>query len=423
MSTSSTSTETTVPAHEPHRGSVWGLVWRMALALFIGLTLLLFTVHQFSGVEARYPELAAPFALYLFFDVVAGVAALCLLPFRRRAPLAIALAAAALGAVTTFGFGAVTIILISLATRRRAGEITMVSIVTLIAGVANTYIIPDPEPIAPLWQLFVLMLAFVAICVVIGLYIGGRRELYISLNDRARLAETEQAARLDSAQSAERTRIAREMHDVLAHRLSLVAMHSGALAYRDDLSREETASTAAVVRANAQLALTELREVLGVLRDDTGTATRTPQPTLAALPELLEQSEAAGTAVHFRIAPAVADALQTLPDSTGRNAFRIIQESLTNARRHASGADVDLDIDGTPGERLTVRVSNPLRAPGVAGTAGSAAGDSDGHMPAAVSSGLGLPGLVERARLAGGELTHGEINGRFTVEAWLPWTA
>jgi signal transduction histidine kinase len=431
-------TQTAVPTRAPHRRSIWGLAWRMTVAAVVGLVLIIFTVYQFTELEPRYPEYAGPFALYVFFDFVLGVAALCLLPFRRRAPLTIALISAALSAVTTFGFGAISIVLVSLATRRRPREIALAATVTVLAAIASTFILPDPEHTTELWHNALFGLGYLGICVVIGLYIGGRRELYVSLQDRARLAETEQAARLDAAQSAERTRIAREMHDVLAHRLSLVAMHSGALAYRDDLTREETAITAAVVRDNAHLALTELREVLGVLRDDTGGDTaRAPQPTLAALPELLEQNSAAGTTVHCRIAPAVADALHTLPDSTGRNAFRIIQESLTNARRHAPGADVVLEIEGTPGEHLTIRLSNPLSgsatvsnvaatapATGAADATESAIGAAATTGPTPyVGSGLGLPGLVERARLAGGHLRHGVLGDRFAVDAWLPWTA
>jgi len=411
-------TQTALPTRAPHRRSIWGLAWRLAAALAAGTILFGFIILSYDELETRYPSYATAFAVHAFFDFALGIVAFCLLPFRRKAPLTIALVSAALGAVTTFGFGAISIVMISLATRRRPKEIMLVAAITLVAATASEWILPDPEQQFPLWQVLIAMAAYFGLCVVIGLYIGGRRELYVSLQDRARLAETEQAARLDAAQSAERTRIAREMHDVLAHRLSLVAMHSGALAYRDDLTREETSTTAAVVRDNAHLALTELREVLGVLRDDSGASAQAPQPTLAALPELLDQNAAAGTVVHSRTAPTVAEALSTLPDSTARNAFRIIQESLTNARRHAPGTTVELAIDGVPGERLTVRLSNAVVAVGT--TPSLHGGHSSGSLP---SSGLGLPGLVERARLAGGELTHGVEDGRFTVTAWLPWTA
>ena len=99
-----------------------------------------------------------------------------------------------------------------------------------------------------------------------GYYIGARRELLAFWRERAETAEREHALAAERARAAERTRIAREMHDVLAHRISLVALHAGALTYRSDLDREETAAAAAVIQDNAHLALGELRQVLGVLR-------------------------------------------------------------------------------------------------------------------------------------------------------------
>nr|WP_277352171.1 histidine kinase dimerization/phosphoacceptor domain-containing protein [Knoellia sp. DB2414S] len=140
----------------------------------------------------------------------------------------------------------------------------------------------------------------VAVCVALGFYIGTRRALLASWRERAETAEREQASRVAEARANERARIAREMHDVLAHRISLVAMHSGALAYRTDLSRQETSQAAEVIRDNAHLALTELREVLGVLRldnapdDPADAAVERPQPTLADLAELLEEARSAG---------------------------------------------------------------------------------------------------------------------------------
>ncbi|HEV7950436.1 MAG TPA: histidine kinase, partial [Glaciihabitans sp.] len=361
------------------------------------------------------------YGAFLFLDLLFGVVALVLLPFRRRKPLLIAVLAAAISSVSALGFGAVTIIVISLATRRKVAEIAIVSSVMMVAVAASSV---DPRSAygAPTSIIVVLAVGagYLAICILIGLYIGGRRELLISLHERAKLAETEQAARLEQARASERTTIAREMHDVLAHRLSLVALHSGALTYRDDLTREETASTAGIVRDNAHLALTELREVLGVLRDTTATAVAAPQPTLTALPELLEQSRLAGTAVTNQIDPAIAEAIPTLPESTSRHAFRIIQESLTNARRHAAGAPVELSITGDIGERLVIQISNPHTETMLPPT--EAADPSEATHTMALSSGLGLPGLEERARLAGGTLVYGVEGDQFVVKAWLPWT-
>ena len=109
-------------------------------------------------------------------------------------------------------------------------------------------------------------------------------------------AEREQQLRVAQGQAAERQRIAREMHDVLAHRISLVSMYSGALAYRDDLSPEQTREIAETIRENANLALTELRGVLGSLRGEDGDR---PQPTLADLPGLIDDNRAAGLRIEF----------------------------------------------------------------------------------------------------------------------------
>jgi len=262
------------------------------------------------------------------------------------------------------------------------------------------------------------MLAWVVIIgslVVTGMYIGGRRELLLTLWDRAESAEREQVARMDQARVVERNRIAREMHDVLAHRISLVAMYAGALTYRGDLTRDQSAETAETIRANAHLALTELRGVLGVLRDtsDDSTGPDRPQPTLGDLPELLEECAAAGNPVIYQDSPEAAGQLAAIPGQTSRNAFRILQESLTNARKHAPGREVTVEIGGHPGDRLTLVISNAMPAV-VPGQERSVAGPS--------GSGLGLIGLVERARLAGGELSHGvDRSGRFVVRAWVPW--
>src|SRR3712207_3314584 len=109
-------------------------------------------------------------------------------------------------------------------------------------------------------------------------------------SDRAEQAEAEQELRLQQARQVERTRIAREMHDVLAHRISLLSLHAGALEFRPDAPPEEVARAAGVIRASAHQALHDLREVIGVLRDDPcDDATVPPQPTLGDLPALVDE--------------------------------------------------------------------------------------------------------------------------------------
>ena len=162
-----------------------------------------------------------------------------------------------------------------------------------------------------------------------------------------------------------------------------------------------------MIRASAHQALEDLRAVIGILREGAdGDAPQPPQPTLAALPELLEESRAAGMRLHADVR--VAD-LAAVPDSVGRHALRIVQEALTNARKHAASFPVDLRVEGAPGEGLTIEVRNP--APVLA------AGE-----PEIPGSGTGLVGLTERATLSGGRLEHGlDESGDFRLRAWLPW--
>jgi signal transduction histidine kinase len=222
-------------------------------------------------------------------------------------------------------------------------------------------------------------------------------------------------ARLEQARAAERERIAREMHDVLAHRLSLVAMHAGALAYRTDLDQQTARDTAALIQTNAKQSLAELRAVLTDLRG-AGSAGRDlsdrrpepPQPTLDELNVLLAEDTDQRVELDLAIDPAA------VPAHLSRQAYRIVQEALTNARRHAPGAPVQVGISGRAGAELMVEVSNPV---------------SDLALPGEGGAGLGLIGIVERAENAGGTARHGVVHqrgnapDRFEVEIRMPWTS
>jgi signal transduction histidine kinase len=245
------------------------------------------------------------------------------------------------------------------------------------------------------WWLALVVVAYGAL-VGWGQLSQARWALVASLWERARRAEAEQAARVAEARIAERARIAREMHDVLAHRLSLVATYAGALEFRPDLSPEQMARAAGVVRDGVSQALTELREVIGVLRDDADPSG--PQPSYADVPRLVDEARAAGQTVRLE------DQTTAAPSElVGRTAYRVVQEALSNARRHAPGAAVTILLSGESGDGLTVEVANPY--------AGGPTGD-----------GLGLTGLRERVSLAGGRLTAGPVGDAFQLRVWLPWT-
>ena len=174
-----------------------------------------------------------------------------------------------------------------------------------------------------------------------GLFVRARREVIFSLRERAARLEAEQRLRVEQARDAERRRIAREMHDVLAHRVSLLTLHAGALEFRPDASPEEVAEAAGVIRATAHAALEDLRGVIGVLRDgEGGDGPEPPQPTLADIPALVEESRAAGMKVECSIG----EPPGPVPDALGRTAYRVVQEGLTNARKHAPAAAVAVHV-------------------------------------------------------------------------------
>ena len=352
----------------------------------------------------------------IFLDVVCGIATFLLYPLRRRYPVPVVAAIVVLSTFSALSAGICAMAVISVATRRKKYEIAGITLLLAVCSIAGDKLLPAPEPVM-WWEALLYNGLFIGVIVLTGLYIGGRRQLLQSLRDQARSAERENQAHIHTARADERTRIAREMHDVLAHRLSLVALHAGALEYRTDLSAEATRGTATVIRENAHMALGELREVLGMLRDPNTLFVdedARPQPTLGQLRELISQSHEVGTEVKLTLGPGLEDRLALLPDSTGRHLYRVIQEGLTNARRHAPGVPVELCLEGRPGKRIEVRMSNPMPQSAEPGTSAPA-----GTLPI---SGLGLTGLQERLRLAdGGLVVSAQENEEFVLKAWLPW--
>jgi signal transduction histidine kinase len=231
--------------------------------------------------------------------------------------------------------------------------------------------------------------------------------LLVSLRERAERAEADQRLHEDRARMAERARIAREKHDVLAHRISLLAMHAGGLEVRPDLPRAEVQATARLMRSTARQALEELRSVIGVLRTEYGDpAPAVRQPALADIDRLVEETRRAGADIDFAIE--VHDA-ETVPAALGRDVYRIVQEALTNVGKHASGAAATVKVTGAVGQGLHVSVRNPI-------SVGAA------RSPILPGSGAGLLGLQERVQLSGGTLVHGpDGSGDFVVEADLTW--
>ena len=369
--------------------------WIVDSALFlfaavVGLTAAITSAQQ----GLRGPLLA--------IDAIGG-AVLCLaLWWRRRWPLGLGLASLPVLAVSSSAGPAGVIILYTVAAYRRWQAAVLVA-AAQVALLPLEYAI-HPQGNNSLTVYYLAGTLGPAVVVAWGMFRRSRRQ---AQRERARRAEAEEQLRIEQIRHTERARIAREMHDVLAHRISLLSLHAGALEFRPDAPPEEVARAAAVIRASAHQALDDLRAVIGVLRDRTdGQAPQPPQQTLTALPGLLQESRAAGMRIHAEVR--VPD-LAAVPDTIGRHALRIIQEALTNARKHATSAPVELRLDGAPGHGLTIEVRNPSPVP--------ATGQST--IP---GTGTGLLGLTERAGLSGGRLEHGlDEHGDFRLHAWLPW--
>jgi signal transduction histidine kinase len=333
----------------------------------------------------------------VFMDVLIGILVCIALWWRRRWPFALGVVSAPLLALSSFAGPAGAIILFTVAAYRRW------QMAVIVAGLQFA-LLPLQNAIHPQGNSVLATAIGTVVLVAGGVFWRGRRQ---TQHERRLRAQVEEQLRVEQIRHAERERIAREMHDVLAHRISLLSMHAGALEFRPDASGEEIARAAAVIRASAHQALEDLRAVIGLLRDGAdGDSPLPPQPTLGALPGLLEESREVGMRLTADVR---VEDLSAVPEVIGRHALRIVQEALTNARKHAGSAQVELRIEGAAGEGLTIEVHNPTLVLTGATT----------QIP---GSGTGLVGLAERATLSGGRLEYGlEEDGGFRLHAWLPW--
>jgi signal transduction histidine kinase len=350
--------------------------------------------------HATEPRTTMPLGLDLAVLAASGAG---LLVWRRRGLVPFTLIMIPVSMVFAGAMGAAAMGLLSVAIYRSWWVATIVAglhattvAVTYRMGITDSRIY---------WESVTVMLALDAVLVTSGMFARSQRLLVRSLRDRAREAEEHQRLRVEEARHLERERLAREMHDVLAHRISLLAVHAGALEFRRDASDEER-QAAGVVRQSAYDALEDLREVIGMLRSeaDNSSAER-PQPTLNDLPALIEQSRQAGEPVTL---DNQLGELGTVPAGLGRHVYRIVQEGLTNARKHAPGVRVRVTVGAPEADGLFVEVSNRLPIRNVVA-----------EIP---GTGTGLIGLRERVDLVGGRLDHGRTpDGEFRLRAWLPW--
>jgi len=416
-----------------------------ALCFLLAVTLTAFTLLDGIGQHLA----AVPLAV----DLVLGGLGCLGIWLRRRWPVGLAVIVGLFSVYSMSASAVALIALFTVAVHRRFAVVGPIVAGYALASLLTPLVRPDLS--VSHWSQVVLGVVCVVAVLAWGMFVRARRQ---SLHERALRAESEQELLVARARQIERNRIAREMHDVLAHRLSLLSLHAGALELRPGAPPDEVARAAGVIRDSAYQALEDLREVIGVLRTDrvgvdrSDQAPERPQPTLVDLPELVNQSRRAGMRVRLECQAAE---LAAAPAAVGRSAYRIVQEGLTNARKHASGAEVSVALRATAGDGLTVEIRNPCPA-GAAGTAGITGGVARitgnpgggagiAGIPGAAAGtvglrggtvglrggagiagipggGAGLIGLTERASLAGGRLEHGRTPaGEFRLWAWLPW--
>lgn len=247
---------------------------------------------------------------------------------------------------------------------------------------------------APLWRLDDPITGPVVLvaAMLLGLYLGARRALYQALVERAERAELDRQDAAERAVAAERARLAAEMHDVIAHEVTLIVLQAGALAITDD--RPEVHAAAEEIRRRGVAALDELHQLVRVLRRD-----EVAPPSLAAL---VAAATTSGLEIELRE--------QGDPPSapaTRRMIHRIAQESLTNSAKHSAGNPVTIDVDYRP-TATVIEVGNTL-----------AVGAADNELRR-VGSGVGLSSLTDQLRRCGGDLHAGVEGARFVVVATVP---
>ncbi|MFB8143995.1 sensor histidine kinase [Streptomyces parvus] len=282
----------------------------------------------------------------------------------------------------------------------------------LAAGAVAVVLVPS------LLALATQFVAVVVLAVLVPWFVGRfsrqYRELVRAGWDRAEQMERERQLVAEQARLLERARIAQDMHDVLGHDLSLIALSAGALKLAPGLD-EQHRRAAQDIRGRAAAAVERLGEVIGVLREESESPPQGPGDCDVA--RLVGDAAASGLPVELSVD---GDA-SGLPPAVGRAAHRVVQEALTNAAKHAPGAPVSVELSHTAREtRVAVRNGAPAAGAGV--RSGQPAAQPSGAPPPG-RGGRGLIGLDERVRHVGGSLDHGPRDGGFTVSARLPHRA
>jgi signal transduction histidine kinase len=356
------------------------------------------------GAAVRADAAARPLALTL------GLAAAGVLVLRRRAPtLTLAVSGALVlglfaidSAVGAFAVIAPGVALYSLALTRGRVHLLAAVVAAAAAVIVADVVLAGHRVHAPTLQT-AAHVALVAIPVLAAEALRNRRAYVRILLERLEQAERTREEEAQRRAEHERLRIARDLHDVVAHTLTTINVQAGVAAHLLDRDPGNARTALTMIETASHEALQELRMILGVLRNaDGGTAPLEPVPDLAAIETLIERARSSGLEVSFQVE---GEQPQRVPEPVQLAAFRILQESLTNVRRHAPGAAARVDL-AYDADRLRLAIEN--------GTAHT--GNGDGGTP-----GAGIAGMRERTAALAGTLQTWRSGGRFGVIAELPY--
>ena len=299
---------------------------------------------------------------------------------------------------------------------RCSTRVRVVITVVLTVGVIRSQTLPGhTEP----YDFFVAALQM-AVAGTLGILSRTRRAYLQAVEVRADQAEAERERQVALAAAEERTRIARELHDVVAHHVSLMAVQSEAAAALLPGRPAEAGKAVDIIGQTAREALTELRRLLGVLRgpaDVNARAATAPAPSISELDEVIGQVRQAGIAVNLHIEGSPGK----LPPGVDLTAYRIVQEALTNTVKHSGAGAAAVTVSYEPGYVTVSVIDTGSGTLGLQVRRGRAGSSNGGGARPAVSGGFGLAGIAERVASCGGSLTVGPGDaGGFAVTARLP---
>lgn len=344
---------------------------------------------------------------FWFIAPLATVLAAAVILLRRRRPVPVFAVTLMLYAVTVvfelpvIGAGIATVVAVYSVATRQSRMTTLVTgtvgtgVVALLSFIYSREFTLDP-------QVFQIA-AGIAIAAALGDSTRSRHEYAVAMTERAERAEQTREAEARRQVAEERLRIAQDLHDTVAHRISVISLNAGVASAAVESDPDRARESLGTIRTASREVLSEIGVLLHYLRaEDGGTAAPVPQPGTGELAALVRTVRDSGMSVSYE-PPA---ALDRVDEIAGRVLYRVVQEGLTNAGRHGSGRTVTLQIGVHPGD-VTVTVTNP-----VSGT--------DRNQPDAPHGGLGLTGLRERVAAAGGTVRTTTDDGIFRLDADLP---